>query len=271
MTPERAHPALPDALDLAAAIVDARARAGHLFVGLDFDGTLTPIVSRPELAHLGGDTRLVLVRLAARPDTVVAVLSGRALADVRTRVAVPGLFFAGNHGFEIEGPGISELHPAADAAAPAIRRLAEACARQLARIEGVIVEDKGVTLSVHFRLVAERAHADVRAAVRALVAGEAGVRMSEGKMVIEVRPDVAWDKGAALAFLRRALHDDPAAPALFIGDDRTDEDAFRELGPGGWGILVAEQPPAQTAARARLRDPGAVQALLERLARMEAR
>ena len=267
MTPMSAPRTLPHALDLVPDMRRARARAGHLFLGLDFDGTLAPIVARPEDARLPEAVRATLEQLAARADTRVAVLSGRALADVRARIDVPGLCFAGNHGLEIEGPGISELHPAAAAAVPAIRRLTEACRRQLTGITGVIVEDKGVTLSVHYRLVAgEEARGRVRTTVHELAAAEPGVRVGQGKLVLEVRPDVAFDKGTALAFLRGELHEDSGAPALFIGDDRTDEDAFRELGPEGWGIIVAEPVPAATLARAWLRSPDEVAALLARLA-----
>ena len=98
-----------------------------------------------------------------------------------------------------------------------------------------------------------------------------GVRLATGSAGIKYkgRTDVllaAFDKGTALAFLRGELHEDPDAPALFIGDDRTDEDAFRELGPEGWGIIVAEPVPAATLARAWLRSPDEVAALLARLA-----
>jgi trehalose 6-phosphate phosphatase len=271
MNAANASPALPHALRLVAEMTAARARANHLFVGLDFDGTLAPIAPRPADAQLAPALRATLVRLAARPDTVLAVLSGRALGDVRERVAVPGIFYAGNHGLEISGPGIERVHPAAAVVVPALRRLRTACTQALDGVEGVIVEDKGVSLSVHYRLVAdEDARAHVRATVREVAAAEPEVHVTEGKMVMELRPDVAWHKGAALGFLRSALHEDRAAPALFIGDDRTDEDAFRALPPGSWAIIVAEAVPAATAASAWLRDPAEVAALLERLAAEEA-
>jgi trehalose 6-phosphate phosphatase len=265
--PSPSHP-LPHALELVPGWLDARARAGRIFVGLDFDGTLAPIVPHPDDAVLPEGMRAVLARLGARPDTLVAILSGRGLADVRARVDVPGLYFAGNHGLEIEGPGITRLDPVAAQARPELERIAVACRHELADVPGAIVEDKGASLSVHYRLVAERdARARVRETVRAIAAAHEGVRVQGGKMLVEVRPDVAWHKGAALTYLRRALSDGVDIPALFIGDDRTDEDAFRALGPNGWGIVVAEMLPAQpdTAARAWLRDPAEVADLLGRL------
>jgi trehalose 6-phosphate phosphatase len=243
----------------------ARNRAGHLFVGLDYDGTLTPIVARPEDAHLPADAAAALQSLAARGDTTVAILSGRALADVRGRVPVAGAFYAGNHGLEIAGPGVERLHPDAAAATPAIRAAAETLARELAAIPGAQVEDKGVTLSVHYRRVAPPAQRAVRDLALGTGQASPGVRCTEGKMVVELRPDVEWHKGEALRFLRSAVPGAAAAPAVFAGDDTTDEDAFRALDGDNYGILVAEHPRVTTA-RAWLAGPAEVLAWLKALA-----
>jgi trehalose 6-phosphate phosphatase len=245
----------------------ARRAAGHLLVGLDYDGTLTPIVASPDDAHLPSGARRVLTDLAARADTTVAVLSGRALADVRARVGVNGIFYAGNHGLEVEGPGLRLVQSGALTALPALRQAGDTLGRELAGIAGVIVEDKGVSLTVHYRQVARERRAEVRSVAVRTGMGRQGIRVTEGKMVVELRPDLDWHKGSALEFLRASLPGGEAGPAVFVGDDRTDEDAFRALGPGGWGVVVAAETPPATAARAILASPAEVVAFLGELVR----
>lgn len=249
--------------------VAARAAAGDMLLALDFDGTLAPIVPHPADAEMLEAARTALAALAARSDTRIAIVSGRGLADVRTRVGLPSIYYAGNHGLEIEGPGVRRVVEAAERARPA---LAE-CARRLAPLEreydGIYLEDKQLSLSLHFRNVRDApADAPIVERVHALCAGIEGVRLTDGKKVVEIRPDVDWDKGRATVFLLDTLLGDaPGAPVTFIGDDRTDEDAFRALGKRGEGIIVADPPPDGTAAVAYLRSPAEVADFLSELAR----
>jgi trehalose-phosphatase len=249
--------------------VAARAAAGDMLLALDFDGTLAPIVPHPEDAAILAAARNAIGALAARGDTRVAIVSGRALADVRARVGIPSIYYAGNHGLEIEGPGLRRVLEEAERARPA---LAE-CARRVAALEreyaGVFLEDKRLSLSLHYRNLPDPSdETGVVRRVHELCAGIEGVRLTDGKKIVEVRPDVDWDKGRATVFLLDSLlRDAPAAPVTFIGDDRTDEDAFRALGDRGEGVLVADPPPAETAAVAYLRSPLEVADLLNDLAR----
>lgn len=258
---------LPDGNTLTDTIRSARQQAGRMLLGLDFDGTLAPIVPRPEDAAMPPGTRAVLEDLASRADTLVALVSGRGLEDLRQRVGVDTAFYAGNHGLEIDGPGVHRLHPGAADAADTLAALAADLCRGLEDIAGVIVEDKGLTLSVHYRMVADAADAAaVEETVRRTCEGVPGVRLTRGKKVVEVRPDVDWHKGRALAFLRDTLlPGEAAAPALFIGDDRTDEDAFRMVGDAGFAIFVGT-PPATTAAHAALASTDEVAEFLRALA-----
>lgn len=247
-------------------IIAARRTAGRLLLGLDFDGTLAPIVPTPGEAALPPRTRAVLERLAARSDSAVAFVSGRSLDDLRSRAAVDGVFHAGNHGLEIDGPGVQRVHPEAEAALPVIQRVRNALERALGSTPGVLVEDKGLTLSVHYRLVTDpTVQQDVERAFDACTANVAHIRTTRGKCVLEVRPDVDWDKGRAFDFLRDTLNA-TAAPALFIGDDVTDEDAFNVLGHGDLAIFVGASIPPGSAATARLDSPEDVARFLGRLA-----
>jgi trehalose 6-phosphate phosphatase len=243
-------------------------RSGALVLLLDFDGTLAPIVDRPERAAIPPATRAALDRLRALPGVEVAVVSGRGMADVRERSALGDIAYAGNHGMEIHGAGIERVHPAAAAARPSLARAAAGLERALAGIDGAFLEDKGLTLSVHFRLAPAR-EGEVREAVHRSAAAEPDLHVTEGKMVLEVRPRVEWDKGRAVAFLLEQMRPPAGAPVLYLGDDRTDEDAFRALAaawPTGEGVWVTEAPAEGSAATCWLRSPAEVATLFEALA-----
>ena len=252
---------LPHALVRVPGWADAWRRTGRLVLLLDFDGTLAPIVDRPELAAMPETTRRALERLMARPGVEVAVVSGRGLADARERAAIPGIAYAGNHGMEIHGPGIDRIHPEAAAARPVLERAARALEEAIASIPGAFVEDKTLTLSVHFRLAPRDRVDALHEIVRRVAAPLEGVHLTEGKQVIEVRPYVDWNKGKAALFLLDQMRPPPAAPILYFGDDRTDEDAFRALAgfsPSAEGVLVADHPPAHTAATSFVHAPAEV-------------
>jgi trehalose-phosphatase len=234
----------------------------RLALFLDYDGTLTPIVERPEAAVLDDATRDVLRRVAARHT--VAIVSGRDLADVRERVGLADLTYAGCHGFDIAGPRGSRVHEAAAAAAPQLAAAADEVARETASLPGVQLERKRFTLAVHYRRVREADVHAVREAVARAQARHPALRITSGKKVLELQPDVDWDKGRAVEWLIATLRLEDALP-VYVGDDVTDEDAFRALEERGVGIAVQEAPQP-TAARFALRDPDEVRAFLAQLA-----
>jgi trehalose-phosphatase len=211
---------------------------------LDYDGTLTPIVPHPDAACLSPTIAELVRMLANHPRYRVAIVSGRALNDLRRRVAVNGLFLGGNHGLEIEGPEGRYEYPEAQRMRPHIQALVEGLRRDLAEIPGAFIEDKGVTLSVHHRGVPETWVQTVKDRLdeRIRPAVEAGLlRLSTGKAVLEVRPHVPWDKGEAVRWMVDRLGRDISATsvlAIYLGDDETDEDAFRALASTGIAIVV---------------------------------
>ena len=240
-----------------------RQAAGRgLALFLDYDGTLSPIVERPEDAVLAPNTRAVLERLARRYP--VAIVSGRDLEDVRERVGISGITYAGCHGFEIAGPHASRVHEAAAAAAPQLGAAADMVAHDTQGLPGVQLERKRFTLAVHYRRARE---ADVRAVHQAVERAQArhpALRVTSGKKVYELQPDVDWDKGRAVLWLIESLALQDALP-VYIGDDVTDEDAFRALAHRGVGIAVHDGPQA-TAAQYTLRDTDEVHDFLAALA-----
>ncbi len=239
--------------------------AGRRFdLFLDYDGTLTPIVGRPELAILAEDTRTVLRELARRIP--VALISGRDLDDLRRLVAIEEVHYAGSHGFEIQAADGKRLdaEPAA-AYLPALERAEKELRRRLERVPGALVERKRYTLAVHYRLVEPQRHNEIEAAVAAAAAACPELRRTEGKKVFELQPAVEWNKGKALKRLADVLGLQRTSDfPLFLGDDRTDEDAFRELRDWGAGILVRDAD-VPTWAQFALDSPAEVNEFLHRL------
>lgn len=236
-------------------VLEMKGRQPAVF--LDYDGTLTPIVSRPEDAVLSDAARTAVARL--RELCSVAVISGRNLADVRERVGIPQLYYAGSHGFEISGPGGVEKRLAEAAGfLPALDGVQRELEVRLSGIEGAQVERKTYSVATHYRNVedgkvaeVERIHAEV-----ASVFGE--LRRSEGKKVLELQPDVDWDKGRAVEWLMDALHmRRPAVVPFYIGDDVTDEDAFEALKSVGITIVVGEGNPGESRGGTDAGNPGA--------------
>jgi trehalose 6-phosphate phosphatase len=237
-------------------------RGDQLAVFLDYDGTLTPIVSRPDKAVLMDSTRAILRALAAKMP--VAILSGRELEDVRKRVAIDGIVYAGSHGFDIAGPrGLrrqeaTEFLPALDEAEKELRE-------KLAGIAGTLIERKCFSIAAHYRNVNESDFPRVERGVGEIAARHRELRRIDGKKVYELLPEIDWNKGKAVLWLLEHLGlERPDARPIYIGDDRTDEDAFRALEQRGIGILVSEEPKP-TAASYSLGNPSEVEGFLRKL------
>ncbi len=253
---------LPNALERLDEFFLADQREPAMF--LDYDGTLTPIVPRPQDAVLSNAMRAILQRLAGLCP--VAIVSGRDLADVRELVTLQRLWYAGSHGFEIAGPAGERAENEAgrrylgalDAAEQDLRDL-------LAAVPGCLVERKHFSIATHYRLVAPEQVETVKHTVRNIHSHHSGLRLQSGKKVLELQPNVDWHKGKALRWLMQVQKLDAAHyMPIYIGDDVTDEDAFRELATDGVGILVA-QDDGVTHAAYRLDDPRAVEEFLNRL------
>ena len=239
-------------------------RSGRVAVFLDYDGTLTPIVSQPEDAWLSVSMQQTLRELAARVP--VAILSGRDLDDVRKRVEIDDIVYAGSHGFDIAGPrGLrkqvaTEFLPKLEMAEKELHEAPDG-------IPGARVERKHFSIAVHYRNVRENDVPKVERAVGEVAARHCELRRINGKKVYELLPAIDWDKGKAVIWLLETLGLESRSGGIrpiYIGDDRTDEDAFRALEERGIGILVSEQSQS-TAATYSLRDPAEVERFLRAL------
>jgi len=228
--------------------IDRRLQDKRPVVFLDYDGTLTPIVPDPAKAFLGADMRTALAALAA--CCTVAVVSGRDLKMLRGFVELDSLYYAGSHGFEISGPagwrdsmekGL-EFLPALAAAEASLRD-------RLAWIAGHEVERKRFSIAVHYRHVAKADLPSLTDIVDTVLAEQPGLRKGLGKKVFELRPDIAWDKGEAVLWLLDRLGlDHTSVLPIYVGDDITDEDAFRVLAGRGLAVAVRDGDERMTAA-----------------------
>ncbi|MEE6178489.1 trehalose-phosphatase [Mycobacterium sp. 050134] len=265
-TGDRRMSQLPDALHAEGLC------GGHPAVFYDFDGTLSDIVNDPGAATLVAGAGEALRRLAAQCP--VAVLSGRDLADVTKRVGLPGIWYAGSHGFELTAPdGTHHQNEAAAAAIPVLEQAAAELRERLGSIPGIMVEHKRFGVAVHYRNAARDRVGEVAAAVRA--AGRRDeLRVTTGREVIELRPDIDWDKGKTLRWVMDHLTRDAAGPLvpIYLGDDITDEDAFDAVRAGpvqGVPIVVrhTDDGDRATAAQFALDSPARAAEFTDRLAR----
>lgn len=230
-----------------------------VLLGLDYDGTLTPIVDDPKRAVLSPETREVLGVLASRPDISVALVSGRSLDDLRTCVAMENLIYAGNHGLDISGRGLRFVEATAVAEQGGLSELAQTLAVRLQGIAGAIVENKTLTISVHFRCVAAHERNRLQHIVEGAVAeGNHRFRPTLGHKVIEIRPRVDWHKGQALRWIQDQLGQREAL-VLYLGDDETDENAFYAMQDA---ITIKVGDPSDTSAHYHVEAPDNVRDFL---------
>ena len=243
---------------------DALAGAPRLLVLLDFDGTLSPIVRRPEDATLPEVTRERLAKLARVEEVAIGIISGRAARDVQALVGLDRVHYVGNHGRERLGHR-ENLGDDGPQAKERLRKVTEVLDKKLGSIPGIHLEDKGCTLAVHLRRTPQSWHAEVRRGVEEVARRFAGsFHVSEGKMVFDVVPADEVSKGTATLDITREHGGLNKVLPVYCGDDTTDEAAFRALPAEAITVCVGG-PEKQSAARYRLNDPGEVSLFLHRI------
>jgi len=238
-------------------------QAQNLFLFLDYDGTLTPIVSRPELALCPSEVKRRLENLRDLPSVYLAIISGRSVEDLREKVGVSDIIYVGNHGLEIENPGGRHKKILSSARTRELKRITQNVQNSLKGIPGILFEEKGPILSVHYRNVPQKFFDRIPHVLKEELEQWRGHwKMASGKMVFEIQPNVDFHKGETV---REILKPFPSLGLLpiYIGDDQTDEDAFRVL--KGQGVSVFIGPSGfSSEADFFLRNPDEVQEFLFR-------
>lgn len=251
--------------------LEKRLKGKYIYLFLDYDGTLAPIVESPEKAVIPERTLKLLGELSGMPDRKIAIVSGRSLSDVMERVGLKRMTYVGNHGFEMSGSGARLRKTVPAEYKKTLTRLKGVLKKRLSLVKGAFLEDKGLSVAVHYRQVAKKDISAVKAVLRdALdVPGvRDAVRVRNAKMAVEIRPTVEWDKGMAVLWLlsrqkeKLKGHKDGIIP-IYAGDDATDEDAFRALDPVGITVSVGNRD--RTSARYFIKDTSEVAALLRKV------
>ncbi|HEX5216420.1 MAG TPA: trehalose-phosphatase [Vicinamibacterales bacterium] len=249
--------------------------ARHVLLLTDFDGTLADLAPIPSEAVMDDAVCGSFDRLATLPSVTVGVVSGRRLTDVGQRVGPAAQFVAGLHGLEITGPDCAFHHYALDAVAPMIETILRTATRELSWCPGLLLEDKTYALTCHVRLapqdLGDRALEEFEAIAEPQL--EARVLKSlNGARALELLPAVDWHKGRACEWIRARVRNvvDRPVSVVYLGDDRTDEDAFDALGDDDFVIGVGDRPHTHLIDR-RLAGPGSVGRFFAALTSLRAR
>lgn len=263
----------PSALGVFEDIMSA-AKMKQVVIFLDYDGTLSPIVENPDQAYMAPEMREAVKNVAKYFPT--AIVSGRCRAKVYNFVRLSELYYAGSHGMDIKGPSSRKhqkgnqnvLCQPAKEFLPMMTEVHEILLEKIKGIPGASVENNKFCLSVHFRCVEEENWGDLADRVKGVLKDYPKLRLTQGRKVLEIRPTIKWDKGKAIEFLLESLGYANSKDVLpiYIGDDRTDEDAFKVLRKRGqgFGILVSKIPK-ETQAVYSLQEPSEVMFFLQRL------
>ncbi len=265
---------LPHALDESGALAQ-HFSGKQLAVFLDYDGTLTAIRERPQDAVISHSMRETVRRLAERVPVVV--VSGRDRQVLQELMGLDNLIVAGDHGFDIWSPSGGSIQREEGASFEGLLREVEAKLRAgLADVSGALVESKKRSVAAHFRLVPPEQQPRVKQIVVALLREHPEeLQVTPGKMVFEIQPRLDWDKGKAVLYLLKVLNlDRDDVIPIYLGDDLTDEDAFRAIAGRGTGIFVGsaddpENAGRTTAADCVLKTVGEVERFLHRLAALD--
>jgi trehalose 6-phosphate phosphatase len=212
-------------------IQDAIAHFDRVFIASDFDGTLCPIASSPDLVQVPSPMAMVLRQLSTCPKVVLAIISGRSLKDVQRRVGIEAIY-GGNHGLELSGKGIEFLHPDALRIHEHLDRLCDEIHHAIADWPNAWVENKSWTATVHMRAVPIEQWPALISCVNTHMFGKTQMfEVRSGLAALEIIPSLNWNKGSALNFIRERLGLEKTL-TICIGDDTTDEFMFRAVSNG---------------------------------------
>jgi len=232
-----------------------------IFFFLDYDGTLTPIVSHPEKAILSEETKALLLALKKNPKFLLAIVSGRSLKDIRKLVGLKKIYYIGNHGLEIFTPQKGTKQIISKEVFLELARIRNRLNSQLKDIEGIHIEDKGSILAIHYRNIDPKCVPPILMALKQEIKdSRPSLYLGYGKMVFEIRPESNVNKGTAVLELLNQIDRDQVLP-LYIGDDQTDEDAFKFLKKIGITIFVGL--PSHSSAQYYVEDSSEVYQFLK--------
>lgn len=212
----------------------------NIILFLDYDGTLVPIKEKPELAKLHPMRIKLLEKISKKVP--VSIVSGRSLSEIKKLVKLKEISLIGNHGYEILFNGKVWVHPEAMKLKEILGKTLKGIEKRAKNLKGVSIEDKGLSGSVHFRLLKSGLEESLRKIVEDEIRrGDGKLKIKKGKKVFEIEPNIDWDKGKGAKKLISLLNLKGDFLKIYIGDDETDEDAFRTLKDEDLSILVGSK------------------------------
>ncbi|MBI1883805.1 MAG: trehalose-phosphatase [Chlamydiae bacterium] len=204
--------------------------ASQVFLALDYDGTLAPIVSKPQEARLSLNSLSLLKKLSKNPKIILCIVTGRSMDSILKLIPLPKILFIANHGFEMKWGKKTWTHPLSKKLKPLYREILKKLKRGLSCFPGIFIENKKATLTVHYRDVSLQQIPYLKKIVHHILSSHLKqIKLTSGKKVFEIRPRTNWDKGKALLKMGRVKNLSRDAFKIYIGDDQTDEDVFRVL------------------------------------------
>lgn len=234
---------------------------------IDYDGTLSNIVSQPSAAVISEQTKNILESLSKAFK--VAIVSGRDRLDIKERIGLDNIFYSGCHGFDISGPGCFHfIQEDVQKYLPALEEASIAASNLLGGIHGLLIEKKLFATAIHYRMVEFKSRMDIKNQLKPIIEKYPQLILKEGKKVFDILPNVNWDKGKAVNKICEILSiDSTQTVPLYVGDDLTDEDAFLALHGKGISIKV-DSGMSATMADYHLNNPGEVTLFLERISKL---
>jgi trehalose-phosphatase len=222
-----------------------RLKEKHIFLFLDYDGTLAPITKTPAKAVIPQKIKYLLGRLSQSRRCTVVIITGRSLKDIKNKVGIPGIIYSGNHGLQISGHNISFEAPIPPNYKTILRKIKKELHKKLHTIKGALLEDKGLTLSLHYRIVNKQKKLHLKkifydTAASCLKSDK--IKIQIGKKVLEIQPPIQWNKGKAVLWLlkHRLFMRYKFVVPVYLGDDKTDEDAFKILKKKGLTVFIGK-------------------------------
>jgi trehalose-phosphatase len=239
----------------------------NIFLFLDYDGTLSSIADHPDKAFLSDEVKDILHKVIRNPRFKVAVISGRSLRDIKNRVHIGGITYSGNHGLEINSPTFKFKNNISSSYKKLLSKIKKELRKAFKDFKGVLIQDKKLTLSVHYRLADKKNILRITRIFHKMIAGylnEKKIKIIKGKMVLEIAPPIKWNKGLAVSWiLNRPEFSKNNFFPLYFGDDTTDEDAFRLLKDRGITVFVGR--PTKSSAQFYLNNVSEVIQFIEQL------
>jgi trehalose 6-phosphate phosphatase len=215
---------------------------------LDYDGTLVPIVKDPAQAVPGAALRPLLRKLGCAKKIILGIITGRSLKDIRSRIGLRGIIYAGNHGLEISAGSRGHMAPGFQRHLKDLQHIASALSEEVKKVPGALLENKRLTLSIHYRRCTMRDARRLKTLVSTIISPwRDSIRIVRGKKVWDLQPPIDWNKGRAATWILQQFMGPQTPLPIYIGDDRTDEDVFRALGPNAITVRVRKRKDSAAA------------------------